>query len=63
MLATAVAAQTSLIFSQTNINLSMWAGFNATRDDVFSTRTQQEAISMATNGIAKFAPLGAIVRM
>lgn len=57
MLATATAAQTTLIFSQTNINLSMWSGFNSTHDDVFSTQTQQKAVSMATNNIAKHTPL------
>lgn len=61
MLATATAAQITLIFSQTNINSSMWTGFNNSRDDVFSTQTQQRAISMATNHIARYTPLRAML--
>lgn len=54
MLTTATAAQTTLIFSQTNINLSMWSGYNNSRDDVFSTLYMRNLISMATNDIARY---------
>jgi hypothetical protein len=62
MLATASAAQASLIFSQTNLNLSMWSGFNTTRDDVYSTETQQIAISLATNDIGRYTSVQALVQ-
>lgn len=62
MLSTASAAQTSLIFSQTNLNLSMWSGYNTTRDDVISTRTIQTAISLSTNDIAHYTGIMSLVR-
>lgn len=62
MLATATAAQTSLIFYQTNLNLSMWAGYNTSRDDVSSTLTMQSAIYMATNDIARYTGVAAMIR-
>lgn len=54
MLSTATAAQASLIFSQTNINLSMWAGYNSRRNEFHARRVHQVVIDMATNGIASY---------
>lgn len=54
MLCGALCAQTSTIFSSTNINLSVWTGYNITEDEVFSTQYMMEAIKIATNGIANF---------
>lgn len=54
MLSGALCAQASTIFSSTNINLSIWTGFNITEDEVFSTQYMMEAIKTATNGIANF---------
>lgn len=62
MLSTASSAQTSLIFSQTNLNLSMWSGYNNTRDDVVSTRTVQTAISLSTNDIAHYTGIMSLIR-
>nr|UHR49804.1 MAG: hypothetical protein [Sanya orius sauteri totivirus 2] len=54
MLSGALCAQASTIFSSTNINLSIWTGYNITEDEVFSTQYMMEAIKVATNGIANF---------
>nr|WJE88714.1 MAG: capsid protein [Halyomorpha halys toti-like virus 2] len=54
MLSGALCAQASTIFSSTNINLSIWTGYNITEDEVFSTQYMMEAIKIATNGIANF---------
>nr|QXV86549.1 capsid protein [Totiviridae sp.] len=53
MLSGALSAQFGLIFSNTNLDLSLWSGFNTRLDDITSNMIMQQAIERATAGIAK----------
>lgn len=57
MLAGATAAQTSLIFSQSNLALAAWTGYDTRKDDVFTTDTMQKCISFATADIASYTDI------
>lgn len=62
MLSGALTAQASTIFTSTNINLSIWSGYNITEDEVFSTQYMMEAVKVATNGIANFQKYQQLVK-
>lgn len=54
MLSAATSAQFALVFSQTNLSLSAWSGYDTRRDDAVTTTTMENAIRRCTNDIASY---------
>lgn len=50
----AMCAQTATIFCDSNINLSIWTGYNVAEDSVFSSSYMEQIIPIATNGFASY---------
>lgn len=54
MLSCALSAQTCTIFTSTNLNLAIWSGYQNLEDGVFATLYMQQAIKLATGGLANY---------
>jgi len=62
MLSTAMGAQYSLMFSQSNISLAAWAGFDTRMDKVWMAAVMERLTYAATAGIAPWINLPSVIR-
>jgi len=62
MLSTAMGAQFSLMFSQTNVSLAAWAGFDTRMDKVWMAAVMSTLTYAATAGICPWINLPSVIR-
>lgn len=54
MLGMALAAQATLLFSETNLDLGVWSGYKDRSGSIWHGAVMDEAVSRGTNGVARY---------